>query len=110
MQRFIECGYLHDPEMDEYNKIEPALYYHIKTEIEDHDMWLRNPAWLVLPEIFFKDGTALVIACRKHSEGTNHFQAQCFRCTTNFLSQISDKLCHNIVIPRNMKSDKVGFK
>ena len=110
MQRFIKRGYLHGPDMDEFNKIESARDNHIRNEIEDHAMLLSNPVCRALPVIVFKDVTLLMIAYKDHIKDIDHFKVHCCRCNTNVLSPISDQLFYDVVKPRTLKSTKVGFK
>ena len=66
MQLFIERGYLHAPDMEKFNKIESARDNYFRNKIEDYGVWLCNSAWHVLPTIFFKDGTPLLLTCKHH--------------------------------------------
>ena len=75
----------------------------------DHDMWLHNPDWKLLPTISFVDGHPLVLTWKYHDCGCNLIHIHYFIWINNIPSPVSDQVFSAVFKPWNVNHIKVWY-
>jgi hypothetical protein len=77
-------------------------------EENDHDMWLMNPNWIIMPSLIITEGKGpRVMTCRFHNNGANGYMIhQCRQPNHIFPPKNADQLAHCVICPRTIKPMK----